>query len=210
MANSSATSRNAERQRAGRRHNWRGPAEHRRADHRTGPTADVLPIKPGAAAAKADDAAAIATTIAAPTIAPTAVAATAVATTTSATAKTLTVRVPLRLQKRGGRKVILTPAGGAAWAPREARVDSALLMAIARAHRWRRMLEVGVYASTTELGDAEKINQSYLCRVLRLTLLAPDIVEAILDGRQSHPLQLRDLMKPFPVEWKRQQAAILR
>lgn len=131
------------------------------------------------------------------------------AATTAVAPQTLTVRVPLRLHSRGGRKVVLTPAGGAAWAPRQTRVDNALVKAIARAHRWRRMLEGGVYASTTELATAEKINQSYLCRVLRLTLLAPDIVESILDGQQHNALQLRNLMRPLPIEWKRQKTALL-
>jgi len=85
-----------------------------------------------------------------------------------------------------------------------ARVDSTLIKALARAHRWKRLLESGRFASVAELAVAEKINQSYLCRVLRLTLLAPDIVEAILDGKQPPGMQLDALLKPFPVEWKRQ------
>jgi hypothetical protein len=112
------------------------------------------------------------------------------------------VRVPLALSKRGGRKVILTPSGGSPWAPRQTRVYNSLIKAIARAHRWKQMLESGTYASISELATAEKINQSYLCRVLRLTLLAPDIIEAVLDGWQGTGPQLRELMKPFPVDWK--------
>jgi hypothetical protein len=95
----------------------------------------------------------------------------------------------------GGRKVILTPSGGTAWAPRQTRIDNALIKAIARAHRWKQMMESGTYASVTELAAAEKINQSYLCRVLRLTLLAPDIVEMILDGQQGVALQLDALLR---------------
>ena len=98
---------------------------------------------------------------------------------------TLTVDIPLRIRRRGGRKVMLAPDGTSAWAPPRARVDSAMVKAIARAYRWRGMLEQGAYASITELAAAEKINQSYVCRVLRLTLLAPALVETILDGR--HP-----------------------
>ena len=84
------------------------------------------------------------------------------------------------------------------------RIDSALVKAIARAHRWQRMLESGGYSSLTELAAAEKINLSYMSRVLRLTLLAPEIVEVILDGRQQEGMSLPALMKGFPVEWKRQ------
>ena len=68
------------------------------------------------------------------------------------------------------------------------------------------MLESGEYASVAELAAAERINQSYLCRVLRLTLLAPDLVEAILDGRQPPDVTLDRLMRPFPVEWGEQKA----
>ncbi|MDP2356887.1 MAG: hypothetical protein Q8M31_12620 [Beijerinckiaceae bacterium] len=58
-----------------------------------------------------------------------------------------------------------------------------MVKAIARAHQWKRLLESSRSASVTAVAEAEKINQSYLCRVLRLTLLAPDLVEAILEGR---------------------------
>ena len=116
---------------------------------------------------------------------------------------TLTVRVPMTFRKRGGRKQVVAPEG-ASWVQPRARVDNTMVKAIARAHRWKRLMESGRFASVTELAEAEKINQSYLCRVLRLTLLAPDIVEAILDGRQPAELQLDVLMKPLPVEWERQ------
>ena len=76
--------------------------------------------------------------------------------------------------------------------------------ALARAFRWRRMLEAGRYATIDALAAAEKINASYVSRILRLTLLAPDIVEAILDARQAPELTLPVLMGPFPVEWDRQ------
>jgi hypothetical protein len=100
--------------------------------------------------------------------------------------ETLTVQIPMKLRKRGGRKLMVVPDGtSAAWTPSRVRVDSALLKAVARAHRWQRMLEIGTHDSITELATLEKMNQSYVCRVLRLTLLAPDIVEAILDGRQA-------------------------
>src|SRR5262245_58848943 len=117
---------------------------------------------------------------------------------------TLTVDIPLRLRRRGGRKVMLAPDGTSAWAPPRARVDSALVKAVTRAFRWRGMLEHGVYASITELAAAERINQSYVCRVLRLTLLAPTLVEAIVDGRHPSRLQLRILLNPFPLDWTAQ------
>jgi hypothetical protein len=76
--------------------------------------------------------------------------------------------------------------------------------AIVRAHRWRDMLESGDYATVRDLAKAEVINESYLGRVLRLTLLAPEIIETILQGRQPATLELDDLLQQFPVEWDRQ------
>ena len=122
--------------------------------------------------------------------------------TVSADGETITVHIPLMFRKRGGRKLVVTP-DGAEWAPRP-RVDNAMVKALARAFRWRRMLEAGRFATINELAAAEKINSSYVSRVLRLTLLAPDIVEAILDGRQAEGITLPRLMAPFRVEWERQ------
>ena len=121
-------------------------------------------------------------------------------------AQMLTVRVPLAVRKpRGGRKLMVAPDG---MAPRGASAaDSTLVKAVARAFRWRRMLESGRFATINELAAAEKINSSYVSRLLRLTLLAPDIVEAILDGRQPEGMTLPALMEPFPAEWGQQSTA---
>jgi ParB-like chromosome segregation protein Spo0J len=119
---------------------------------------------------------------------------------------TITVFVPMAWRRRGGRKVIVAPPGSDAWAP-PPKIDSVLLKALARAHRWRRLLEEGRFCTLAELADAERISRSYVCRVLRLTLLAPDIVERILDGRPT--AGLAQLMKPFPVEWERQRNRLL-
>ena len=101
--------------------------------------------------------------------------------------QSVTVQVPLTFRRRGGRKQVVAPEGwpGPALAPRPARVDGTLVKALARAHRWQGMLESGEYGSIEELARAERINPSYLARVLRLTLLAPEIVESILDGRHD-------------------------
>jgi len=117
--------------------------------------------------------------------------------------RTLTVRVPFALLKRGGRKLIVAPEGATWGAPRP-RVDSTMVKAIARGFRWRKLLETGVYGTVEEIAAAERINPSYVSRVLRLTLLAPEIVEAVLDGRQPAEMTLAVLMKPFPVEWREQ------
>ncbi|MBA3518635.1 MAG: hypothetical protein H0T75_13570 [Rhizobiales bacterium] len=121
--------------------------------------------------------------------------------------RTVTVSVLLALRRRGGRKQVVAPEGAPAWAPRRAQIDSTLVKALARAFRWRRLLEDGAYASCEELAAAERINASYVSRVLRLTLLAPEIVEAVLDGRQALKLTTAQLFRPFPVEWERQARA---
>src|SRR5215204_5906044 len=117
---------------------------------------------------------------------------------------TITVTVPLVLGKRGGRKHVLSPEGAPAWSRHNTQVDRMLVKAFARAFRWRRLLEEGVYATTEELAAAEKINPSYVSRVLRLTLLAPDIVEAVLDGRHQPELTIARLFRPFPITWEEQ------
>ena len=119
---------------------------------------------------------------------------------------TITVTVPLLVRHRGGRKLIIAPDSAAAPTAPPA-PDDALLKALVRAHRWRRMLEGDQFASVAELAASEKINHSYICRLLRLNLLAPDIVQAILDGTQNQDLELKNLTKPFPVEWGAQRKA---
>ena len=121
--------------------------------------------------------------------------------------RTATVSIPVTFLQRGGRKQILAPPGGAPWSPAQ-RVDTALVKAIVRAHRWRQMLESGEYASSAELAKAEKVNDSYLSRILRLTLIAPDVIEAIVSGRQPSTLQLDGLLKPLPAAWERQRSAL--
>jgi hypothetical protein len=88
------------------------------------------------------------------------------------------------------------------------RADTALVKAVVRAHRWRQMLEDGEYASSAELAKAEKVNDPYLSRILRLTLIAPEMTEAILAGRQPSTLQLDDLLKPLPSAWAEQRSAL--
>jgi hypothetical protein len=128
-------------------------------------------------------------------------------TSVSKDGRTATVSIPVTFLQRGGRKQILTPAGTAPWSPTP-RVDTTLVKAVVRAHRWRQMLESGEYASSAELAKAEKVNDSYLSRILRLTLIAPGIIEAILSKRQPSTLQLDDLFKPLPTAWALQYSAL--
>ena len=119
----------------------------------------------------------------------------------------ITVRVPITIRKRGGRRLVVAP-DGAHWSPPRARIGSTLIKALARAHRWKKMLDDGRYGTVTELAAGEKLDRGYLGKILMLTLLAPDIVEAILDGRQPAELGVHVLREGFPVEWGEQRAAL--
>jgi hypothetical protein len=123
---------------------------------------------------------------------------------------TITVRIPMTWKRHGGRRVIIAPDGSDAWAPAKPRPDETLIRALARAHRWKRMLEEARYRSAGELAEAERITRGFVNRLLRLTLLAPDIQEAILDGRQAKGMQFENLTGALPGEWEEQAAAILR
>lgn len=120
--------------------------------------------------------------------------------------RSITVTVPLAFVKRGGRKVILAPDDAPAWVPRIAILDNSLVHALARGHRWRRMIEKGAFNSATAIAAAEGVSHSFVSRILRLTLLAPDLIEAILDGRQSPALHSEGLKASIPLSWDVQRA----
>ena len=124
--------------------------------------------------------------------------------TVSADGETITVHIPLTFRKRGGRKLVVTP-DGAEWAPRP-RVDNAMVKALARAFRWRKMLDAA-RTRRSRIWRGPRARAVLRQRILRLTLLAPEIVEAILDGRQPAELQLDDLLEGFPLEWEGQQGS---
>ena len=110
---------------------------------------------------------------------------------------TITVHVPFRIVKRGGRKEMYLPDS----ATQTRQTDSTLIKALARAFRWKRMLESGEFATIAELAKQEGIASSYMTRVMRLTLLAPDIAVAILEGTRAREMALTIMLEPFPVEW---------
>jgi hypothetical protein len=120
--------------------------------------------------------------------------------------ETPTIRVPMRLERRGGRKLIMTPEGAAVPTPKPRR-DETLVRAIVRAHRWRRRIESGQARSITDLAEQEGVTDAYVCRLLPLTCLAPDIVEAILDGRQPKGLRLADMLGNGSVGWEEQRGS---
>ena len=116
--------------------------------------------------------------------------------------ETVTLHVPFRIVKRGGRKAMQLPDG----VQPDRKGDNTLIKALARACRWKRMLESAEFATVAELAEREGIAPSYMTRVLRLTLLAPDIILAILDGRQGREVMLTRVLEPFPMEWATQVA----
>jgi hypothetical protein len=120
---------------------------------------------------------------------------------------TLIVRIPMRFQRRGGRKRIVAPDGSEIVPTSKLQPDGTLVKALARAWRWQRMLDDGVYATVSDIAEAERINRSYVSRVLRLTLLAPDIIERIVDRRNLPGLS--ELLTPFPIEWGQQRLVLL-
>src|ERR687898_420111 len=120
--------------------------------------------------------------------------------------ETLTIRIPMRLQRCDGRKLIMTPEGAAVPTPKPRR-DETLVKALVRAHRWRRRIESGRAKSITDLAEQEGVTVAYVCRLLPLTCLAPDVVEAILDGRQPKGLRLAEVLGNGPLVWEEQRRA---
>jgi hypothetical protein len=122
----------------------------------------------------------------------------------------VSVNVPMTFKKRSGRKVIVLPDGTQGNPAPKATVDNTMVKAIARAFRWQALLENGTYGCLDEIAKAERIGPSFISRIIRIALLAPDIVDAILDGRQPAHLTLKHLMTAFPVEWERQKLLLMR
>jgi hypothetical protein len=119
----------------------------------------------------------------------------------------LTVNIPMAIRKRGGRKVVVSPAGAEPWTPSRPRIDNTLLRALVQAFQWKHQLDSGQFATISELAEAEKLDRSFVSHTLRLALLAPDLVEAILDGKQPRTIELQPLMRGLPDEWVRQRSS---
>ena len=122
----------------------------------------------------------------------------------TAVPETVTFHVPFRVVKRGGRKEMHLPAG----VRPDRKADNTLVKALARAFRWKRMLESGEFATIAELAEREGIAAPYLTRTTRLTQLAPDLVESILDGSQPSGLQLEALRSTLPMAWSEQRTVL--
>ena len=113
------------------------------------------------------------------------------------------ISVPFKLKRRGGKKLVITPDHAPAIV-RADRRDAVMIKTLARGYRWRALLDEGKYATIEDLGQREQISPSYVSRVIRMTFLAPDIVEAILNGTQPRLLDTKSLLKPFPADWNAQ------
>ena len=127
-------------------------------------------------------------------------------------ATSITVHVPLNIRRRGGRKVVIAPDGSVLPQARPSLVpptaDPVLVKALVRAFRWKRMIDEGRYGSVRELADGVGVKPSYAAGMLRLTLLAPDIVAAIMDGQQPGGMSLSLLMGELPSGWGQQRFLI--
>lgn len=117
----------------------------------------------------------------------------------------LSIRIPMKMKKRGGRKEIIVPDGLRDYAtPGRTLYQQSLVIACARGHRWKEMLNSGQYGSLHELAESVGVDQSYASRLLRFTLLAPDIVEAILDGREPSGFSVHQFARAVPEAWDEQ------
>ena len=116
----------------------------------------------------------------------------------------IVVRIPVRFYRRNGRQMVLTPGGSNGQAAPERKNNGSLVSALAKAYRWQEQLESGEYASLDDLATANGVDRSYVGRVLRLTSLAPKIVEAILDGSEPDGVSLAKLRNDLPIAWEEQ------
>ena len=121
------------------------------------------------------------------------------------TMQSRTFSIPYKFAIRGGRKLVITPDQQLEQKPSDNR-NERLIKALARGFRWRRMLDEGQYQTIAEISRAENMSASYISRDSRLALLSPRIVEAILNGQQPRPLELDQLLAPFPYDWTEQLA----
>lgn len=122
----------------------------------------------------------------------------------------IVIDIPMALRHRGGRREIVLPPGVAPAAESDADDEkpTALVVALARAFRWQEMIESGRAESNSDLARKLKLDQSYIARTIRLTSLAPDLIEAILDGQEPEGLSLRSLRRDLPLDWDEQRRTL--
>jgi len=116
------------------------------------------------------------------------------------------IHVPINLRKWGGKKVVIGPAGqDLRKLDLDIRKDDKLLKALGRAYRWQKLIETGYYKNAQEISEVEKINRSYVLRVMRLMRLSPRVIQSILDGNQPDGFGLSSVEKSFPALWDEQE-----
>ncbi len=118
--------------------------------------------------------------------------------------ETIILHVPFQIVTRGGRREMQVPESST----QQSKSENSLVKALARAFRWKRMLESREFTTIAELAEREGIAPSYMTRVLRLTLLAPDLVEEILDGKHGPAVTLAQVLEPFPLDWMGQRTGL--
>jgi hypothetical protein len=114
------------------------------------------------------------------------------------------IRIPMSFKRRGGRKEIIVPEGLPATPRSKSPTQEPLVVALGRAHHWQELIDSGRYATITDLAAALEVDRAYASRMLRLTLLAPDIIEAILRGAEPSGLSLARLTGRLPLLWTEQ------
>lgn len=124
--------------------------------------------------------------------------------TVSRDGDTIVVRIPVRFHRRNGRQMVLTHGGNNSDGHDERGSNGTLVSALAKAHRWQEQLESGEFAGLEDLASANGVDRTYVGRILRLTSLAPEIVQRILDGDEPEGISLRRLQKDLPIEWMEQ------
>lgn len=117
--------------------------------------------------------------------------------------------IPMTFRTRAGKTVIVLPDGSRGVVRRCATIDNSIVELTVLSFRWQRMLYEGKFTSIEELSAAEKINPSYVSRVLRLVVLSPKVVQAIMDGKQPAWLTMKELLKPSTAEWSEQEQIFL-
>jgi hypothetical protein len=122
---------------------------------------------------------------------------------------TLVVRIPMRFQRRGGRKRIVAPDGSELTPSSKPQPDGTLTKALAQPWRWQRMLDEGVRTPRQRDRRRREHLEERREPILRLALLAPEIVEAILEGRADGALMLEQLQRPLPASWAKQRCLLL-
>ncbi|MHB8970923.1 MAG: hypothetical protein ACYC3X_01170 [Pirellulaceae bacterium] len=122
----------------------------------------------------------------------------------------IVVRIPVRFHRRNGRQMVLTHGGSNGQAAPVRETNGSLVSALAKAYRWQEQLESGEFASLEDLAAANGVDRTYVGRILRLTSLAPEIVERILNGNEPHEISLRQLQKGIPSRWDEQRRSLTR